>query len=79
MVAADEDAVAEKGDVAVRVTRGRVDLPAVDQVAGPDRLRVLRKADERCEDVPALEQIAEHCIRDAVAGEPLRDALRPVV
>ena len=78
-VARDEHAVALEREVAVGVARHPVHAPAVDLVARLDERRVPREADEVGEHVAGLDQLVRELRRHAVADEPLRDLLRPVV
>ena len=65
--------------MAVGVSRRRVDAPAVELVARIDERRVPREADEVGEHVAGLDQLVGDLGRHAVAEEPRRDLLGPVV
>ncbi len=79
MVAADEDSVAQKAQVPVRVA-GQLDhLPRLEQASLVQQLGVDGVADERGEGVALRDQVGDDRLRDAVPSEPLGDPLRPVL
>ena len=70
VVAADQDAVAEKAEMAVRVARQLEDLPSRDYAPLVDQVRAFGEADERRKRVPFGDQLVRDLDRDTVEAEP---------